>query len=185
MSVFSQIVQVSENTSSWSLFTTEVMVTLDDLLNCCRIIQRAEVTQLLQVALHHLSQHPAHYLAWACLWQTLDKLWEWPRKCKGIKYELVLNIFLQCEVGGTELPGCSPDRHTWRSFWIRCCLAVGTHPPPGYPHLFSAPQRHTHLTKQRERKVSLLWWMFLANILRVFFGHSWRVCETHFLTELY
>lgn len=66
----------SENTSSWLLLlvATEVAVTLDDLLNCCGIIHRAEVTQTVQVSLHHLPQHPAHYLTRACLWQTLDEL---------------------------------------------------------------------------------------------------------------
>lgn len=63
MSVCSQIVQVSGNTSSGLLFTTEIIVTLDDLLYCRRIIQCAEVTQPVQVVLHHLPQHPAHYLA--------------------------------------------------------------------------------------------------------------------------
>lgn len=63
----------SENTL-WSIFTQEFLVTLNDLLNCCRIIQSTEVAQTLQVALHNFTQHPSHYLTRAGFWQTLGKL---------------------------------------------------------------------------------------------------------------
>lgn len=76
-SAFNQTVKVPTYTASGSMFSTEVMVTLDDLLNYCRIIQRAEVTQVITIVVNHLPQHPAHYLAWACLRKTLDELRGW------------------------------------------------------------------------------------------------------------
>lgn len=59
---------------SFPLATKEVAVTLDNILNCRRVVHRAEVTQTVWVLLHHFPQHPPHYLPRARLRQTLHKL---------------------------------------------------------------------------------------------------------------
>lgn len=52
----------------------QVSVTLDDVLDDGGVVHGAQVSQTLGVSLHHLPQHPPHYLPRARLRQALDKL---------------------------------------------------------------------------------------------------------------
>lgn len=56
------------------LFGQELFMASDDLLNCRRIVQRAQVSQTVQVALHNFPQHAPHNLPRTRLRKPFRKL---------------------------------------------------------------------------------------------------------------
>lgn len=89
--------------------------------------------------------------------------------------KFVSHVCFSLKTSEAELPGCSLDRHTWRSFWTLRHSVAGASPSLEGPHPFLAPQRHTHLTTQKEKNVLSLTSVpqKLCNFLKIL---HWKKC---------